>query len=306
MKKTKRLVMLALALVLTFAMATTTTFAWFTMNAVVTVEGISGKATSAEGLFISPDGATDWKAYLDFDTDVNFEALTIGTAIPSGNVTAPVVGTTYELDGEDKDIFFYNAEGEDADAADYFSKQIFFRSDVAMDIKLMKIKLTAVTTNGKTITTPQGFAANTFGTHDAFDEDAVLTTNIINALRLAVFGSDGKLIAVYSFQMGDDGFWDTKATTGAYTGLNLAAALYKQITAKDIPVTGDGVAAEQKLLLDSGIYKPEVVVATTDGTVNNVTSCTIVIWVEGLDGHCLNNIIDQTVDVELEFEGIQK
>jgi len=310
MKKTRRLVMLALALVLTFAMATTTTFAWFTMGNVVAVRGISGQATAAEGLLVSPTAEGTFLSSIDLEVDEELVALTMGKSI-SIDDTSKVV-SPFEMGGILDDIKWYNSQGaQHTEETGFIEKEIYFKSDVATEIALSKISL-KVEGTGTTQSAPDGFVWGDIGT-DA--EHKAIVTSIINALRLAVFNASNELVAVYSFQIDDEtSDWDTPADGGDYDGLNLAAALYQALMIEadpintPVPVTGDGINVNNPLTLTenatTGYHEAtsEQVVASLNGTDNSF--CTIVIWVEGLDGHCLNNIITQQFEMVLQFTGI--
>lgn len=62
-KKQKKLSSLILLLLLSVVLLGTSTYAWFTSNKNVSIEGIDVKVTTSSGLLISAD-ATNWKTTL--------------------------------------------------------------------------------------------------------------------------------------------------------------------------------------------------------------------------------------------------
>lgn len=65
MKQSKRLFVILTALVLTLALATTTTFAWFSMNERVNVTGIQVDVTTSGGMQVRANGLGAWRTNLD-------------------------------------------------------------------------------------------------------------------------------------------------------------------------------------------------------------------------------------------------
>jgi hypothetical protein len=63
----KRIMASASMLVISAVMLSTSTYAWFTMNKEVTVEGMQVRATSDNGLVISGDNKSTWQTFWDVD-----------------------------------------------------------------------------------------------------------------------------------------------------------------------------------------------------------------------------------------------
>ena len=69
-KDNRRLFYLLIILALTGIMLSTTTYAWFTTNRIVTVGNIDVKIQTEGSLEISADG-TDWKALVDYNNIIS-------------------------------------------------------------------------------------------------------------------------------------------------------------------------------------------------------------------------------------------
>lgn len=326
MKKTKRLVMLALALVLTFAMATTTTFAWFTMNNVVTVSGISGTARADEGLLISQDGET-YLTYVNLSTNLNLIPVTPGTnatLAAGGTATAPTI-----KDGETAGtllsaIKFFNAEGQsqtptEGNPTAYYQQTFHFRSDVEMIVKMTKITVNTTPATGadiRNVTAPYAIAADAYGTHGAYAKDAPIYTDLLKAIRIALFNDDGELIAVYHLVDAQEEEGVAQNFDGVTGGYNMAGYLYKTILNEDpisssgidgtisLGITGTGGDTEIDVVAD---YQAGITLEVVTGgvTPRYEGTITVVIWIEGTDGDCINSVINDALTIDLAFTGTQ-
>ena len=101
-KSKRKLNSMLLALLLTAVMLVMSTYAWFSANRTVSIEGITAKVSSAEGLQISLDGAT-------WNSSVTVNSETLAAAATYNNYTLPdelhPVSTTGLLDGAEVKFF---------------------------------------------------------------------------------------------------------------------------------------------------------------------------------------------------------
>ena len=108
-KSKRKMNSMLLALLLTAVMLVMSTYAWFSANRTVAIEGITAKVSAAEGLQISLDGAT-------WGSSVTVNETTLAAAATYNNYTLPEelhpVSTTGLLDGAEIKFFDGNVNAE--------------------------------------------------------------------------------------------------------------------------------------------------------------------------------------------------
>lgn len=296
---TKKIAVAIIALVLAVALATGTTFAWFTTGNTVSVEGVDvNVATQTEGLLISVDGTTFMSeiAAADLYAAVNgqggssdkFDNLALkDVALETANASA---GLIYKGNG-----------GNATKNVDYLEFELYFRSTVAYDVYLGNEA--AVTPTGLV---PDSVKAIVSGDAGVYGPDAIVagTTDITaRAANAALVDLGGKI-------------WNHNKSEGFSAGTsNLAVDTYNTIY-------GATDASHPNYIQVPAGYKAvadgTVVPATAEGSTADATSLltltqvsnglyegsiTVRVWIDGWDADCFNVILEDAFSVALSFVG---
>ena len=353
MKNSKRIIAMLVALVLTIAMATTTTFAWFVVGNEVDVDAINVTVSADGGLFISDSADGVYKQYLALNESVAFDACTpvmngltafaskpytrYATATEWGALDPTTEQSKWELNPaldayRDADEAYYysttatsggqafsateltavasykymqtvvsdslvvpnNIDFTNDTAARYYYDEFFFKSTELKTVYLKSVTLSVPGGTPLTINTPEGLAADEFGTGSpAYAVDQAVTADVRDAIRVALFTSDGTLVGVYKFDQGTQDWADVANAQG----YNLAEELYVQHT------NGAPAILHGQTFTASTIGSGVSAGALTGSGTNWSGSCSVIVWLEGTDGHCINNLISQTVSIDFTFEG---
>lgn len=309
MKATRKLIGALAALVIAIAVATGSTFAWFTTNQKVTVESLDLQVTSGnDDLQIAlgkPTSATDWSN------------LKFGRKILSADVLKDKTISLDALTSADTDhngVELKDKENSAAGEGSYLEFDLSFYSNKGLSVLLgntaeVAVKDTAVQAH-QIFAWDDSITKATYG--QAVAKGARIEARAAHASRIAfVTGSGdsatGKVWA--PFETTANGGNDT-TQAGFYKG-NLAAAYYNyslgvsesiaQTVAKNVilPLTNDSTYASTSEILI--LEKPAAETASIYyGTV------TVKVWLEGTDGDCLNSIFEDKMTVMLNLTGIMK
>lgn len=296
---TKKIAVAIIALVLAVALATGTTFAWFTTGNTVSVEGVDVNVTAqTEGLLISLDGQTFMSeiAAADLYEAVNgeggstdkFDNLALkDVALETANASA---GLQYKGNG-----------GLATKNVDYLEFTLYFRSTVAYDVYLGSDA--AVTA---TDTAPESVKAIVSGEAGVYGPDAIVagqTDITARAANAALVDLGGQI-------------WNHNKSEGFSAGTaNLAVDTYNAIYgATDVTHPNYiQVPAGYKAVADG-----TVVPATAEGSTADATSLltlvqganglyegslTVRVWIDGWDADCFNVILEDAFSVTLSFVG---
>jgi predicted ribosomally synthesized peptide with SipW-like signal peptide len=301
-KKQKKLSSLILLLLLSVVLLGTSTYAWFTSNKNVSIEGIDVKVTTSSGLLISAD-ATTWKTTL---TNVDLSGATwtgVKNQLP-GTITNTTTGKIMDVnetgaldmyDGEvtsDAGVLKLStskaANEANGSSGNYVAFDVFFKTETAGQIYLTT-------------------AANV--TNDATSEDKGLK----NASRVA-FVKEGSTSAdaatsdVYALNGATEAdvvVWEPNYDTHTSYGVTQASSVYgiNDLTAGagNAKLAYKGVKAvveKKELTYEDDNY----VTVDTIGTLATPTAYTAIFsleagitkmrvyfWVEGQDIDCENN-----------------
>ena len=301
-KKKKNLSSLILLLVFSVVLLGTSTYAWFTSNKNVSIEGIDVKVTTSSGLLVSAD-AINWKTTIS-NVDLTSATWTgVKNQLP-GTITNTTTGKTMDAD-ETGFLDMYDGEvvsdaGElklstkkaaaEANGAtgNYVAFDVFFKTETAGQIYL---------------TTSAGV------TKDATSEDKGLK----NASRVAFVTegtkpADTVLTDIYGLNGANEAnvtVWEPNFDAHTSYGVTQASSVYgnNTLTASEgnAKVAYKGVKAEvdKKLLTyeDDNYVTVETVgtKATPDAYTGiftlpvGVTKIRVYFWVEGQDVDCENN-----------------
>ena len=304
MKKSKKLLISVFALVVTLALATSATFAWFTTNDKVEVGSYDVNVTTgSQGLYVSTDGTT----YSSNITAEQIKALYQGANADAMNTKGFTAVTS--VDGK----AFTKRDGAtsvtansliaDEDAYSYISFTLYFRSTVAMDVYLNGEESTSA---DRTNATEVEYVGDYAGKMVAWT-DAVEATYGKALTKGQPIGARAADAVRMSFVNGNDvKVWNPGANRGFKTG-NMALDYEKAFTGNSSLVAGT-TATPTADLLRAG-EKNGVAIATTavatGGSFYEAT-VTINLWLEGNDGDCMNDIFEDNFKVALGFIGVEK
>ncbi|MEG1923887.1 MAG: hypothetical protein RR307_05470 [Clostridia bacterium] len=141
----KKFIATLIALVMTVALATTTTFAWFSKNTIVTVGDFQSQVTANKGLEISADGINYHSTLSQedlFAANAYLKNIQLQACTPQLDSTNTLYNGNIILDKklEQGNIYAYVK----ADQGDYITFKLYFRSDVAMNVKIDSLDINSV------------------------------------------------------------------------------------------------------------------------------------------------------------------
>lgn len=306
MKKSKKLLISVFALVVTLALATSATFAWFTTNDKVEVGSYDVNVTTgSQGLYVSADKDENKTYSSNIDT-ATIKALYQGAN--AGDMNAKGFTAVTSTDGK----AFTNRAGTsvtansliaDEDAYSYISFTLYFRSTVAMDVYLNgEASASDDRTNATEVEYVGDYAGKMVAWTDA--EASVYGKALTKGEPIGARAADAVRM---SFVNGNDvKVWNPGADRGFKTG-NMALDYEKAFTGNSSLVAGT-TATPTENLLRAG-EKNGVAIATTalatGGSFYEAT-VTINLWLEGNDGDCMNDIFEDNFKVALGFIGVEK
>ncbi len=274
-KLNKRLMGSVFALVIALALATTSTFAWFTMNTTPTVEGFNLNVTAQDGLYISVSevGGTNG----DYKTSV------------SADEVLAVIGENLKLDAvtsADGSTFTKLGSAPATANTDYAEFQLNFYSTSAYTVKLGSG--TVSSTGEKKEAKALAAIRNKADDADLVAQGAAFDTLAANAVRIS-FTNEGSTTR-----------WEPNSTAG-YTPseVNVADEYYKQITGKYATGT-ETITTPVRGTAD--ISATVLCTLAEDGTVYT-GSVVVRIYLEGTDEDCLATVLAATLSTTLVFAG---
>lgn len=306
MKKSKKLLISVFALVVTLALATSATFAWFTTNDKVEVGSYDVNVTTgSQGLYVSADKDEN-KTYSSNITAEQIKALYQGenaSDMEAKGFTAVTSADGKEFTNRAGTSVTANSLIADEDAYSYISFTLYFRSTVAMDVYLNGEESTSA---DRTNATEVEYVGDYAGKMVAWT-DAVEATYGKALTKGQPIGARAADAVRMSFVNGNDvKVWNPGANRGFKTG-NMALDYEKAFTGNSSLVAGT-TATPTADLLRAG-EKNGVAIATTalatGGSFYEAT-VTINLWLEGNDGDCMNDIFEDNFKVALGFIGVEK
>ncbi|MEG1528301.1 MAG: hypothetical protein RR418_03925 [Clostridia bacterium] len=309
--KTGRILILVMSLILTVALAGTTTFAWFTMNDTVGVNGLNFNVDGNEGLMISANNA-DGSYRMNLKSGDTALGMP-GTADISLTAVTPKLSTTawdatYAF--EDKAGTQTGTVATPGATGGFYVLHLWLKSDLAMTVTLDKLTIGAVAGTGKNVQNPfqdkfdadgtgNGAYAPTAGktldvsyyggTGEDIATGGAITAEAQNATRFAVFTVNA---TTYAFKAA----YDPNSTLGwTDNTANLAADLYDIISNQALGTTTHVEMTGIKTVPDA-----DVICTLTAGVAQEIA---VVVWIEGKDGDCFNGIIGDKLVVSFSFKG---
>lgn len=281
MKAKSKLLLSGAALAASIAVATTSTFAWFTTSSTTTVGGLDFNAEGGAGLEISVDGE-NWYSSLP-------------QSVITNAVGSVLFKPTTSTDGKE-----IKAEaGEAASAGSYASLSLYFRTDDAAAKEVyLNTGTTCASTAGSatyTIHAWNAVAKSTYktGAEGNFTVGETITAELVNAARISF--TDNAASSTKVWEPGKGQGWDLG---------NLANDYRNHVNGTETSV-GTTVSTLSTTDLNLGANNAAAVVSipvSTDRTsLLAAYKLDIKIWIEGWDGDCFNSIMAQELKTSLCF-----
>lgn len=307
-RMTKRLFLSIITVVLTIAALGSTTFAWFTITNIATVQPFQAQVISDQGIEIAIGDDSpltlEWKTTLTVQDIYDYINDAYGAnTFRFNHVSSPDGRTFYSLGTGS--IGNTTTEG-------YLSLPIHFRSDSTNEINLTQLVLSGAPS---TFTTRVGFT-DSKGVYRNANSD--LSTNPADAFRVSLTGAIGGVTTTTAYENPSSA---TNTVLGGLTNANLSG------TTEDVQgvPTYIGVNGAQNYYYRSNAMLPggieSVNVVTTVQSVVSIkvldlTSGSLVtadaeyygsiivnVWFEGWDAEGYNALLDSIVSLSMRFEG---
>ncbi len=289
MKKLSRKLFLSFAtLALAITATVTTTYAWFTMNAEVTVSQIAGgSATVEDGIYVSLDGITyGTGATLSETASVEFQPVTLTSENQLVFLDASAA-TGADFNSST------SSEGAYAKFTLYF--KVTQASTSTVDIIAFSSETSSKTafTNTSTLSTVVAPIAGAQATEGKdFAAGSSLTVDILDALRLSTnvtVNSGTAKFSKYTVANSDNNL-------GGASETGYAARVYQSVLGSF--ATG---YAECQSQTDLTAYTPNTTVIASDIKNGDVVKVDFMLWLEGWDADCFNAVAGQSITMDLAF-----
>lgn len=271
-KLNKRLLGSVFALVIALALATTSTFAWFTMNTTPTVEGFNLNVTAQDGIYISVSKVGETNA--DYKASISEEEI---LAVIGENVVLDAVTS------ENGTTFSKLNSGTATANTDYAEFQLNFYSTSQYNVKLNS----ATVTSSKEKTAPvalEDIAGTTIKKGDS------LATAAANAARISFAGTTTKIYEPNSAA----GFG-----AASYNNVNVADEFYKQVLGKYS--TGTDSAALEISGASDALTATLLGLTANQNQTGFVGSIVVRVYIEGSDADCLTSILGASLNTTMIF-----
>lgn len=307
-RMTRRLLLSIITVVLTIAALGSTTFAWFTITNIATVQPFQAQVISDEGIEIAigtGDPLTlEWKTTLTVQDIYDYINATYGAnTFRFNHVTSPDGRTFYSL----------GTSGQGNTTTEGFLRlPLHFRSDSTPEINLTQLSLSGV---ASTFTTRVGFT-DSKGVYRA--PNSALNVNPADAFRVSLTGTISGVTTTVAYE-------NPLSETNTVLGELVAADL--RGTTEDVQgvPTYIGVDGAQNYYYRSNAILPGGIDAVTVvETVQSVGSIKILdltagslltadaeyygsiyvnVWFEGWDAEGYNALLDSIIALSMRFEG---
>lgn len=305
----KRLLISIAALVISIALAATTTFAWFTMDTTPEINDIDLTVTAQDGLYISKSSANDGTYRTSLTITGTEETTVILDAI------TPKDATGSDFKKIKSGTWGVGADAIDAAATDYYTQTFYIRSQSQYDIYVKALEITSTpAANRPNIEAWRAFDAGEISAAAIAKGAAIPQASLANAIRVGFVVGD----TMFTYAAAEK----AAGSLGAYNGSVNAAndhfiTMYENemeeadVTAFEtawkspaytLSTLGDlaTVPASTKI----GALAAEMTTGETPTATNwYKLAITVVVWAEGTDNDCFNEILKDSVKVNIEFSG---
>lgn len=336
MKASKKLIGASVALVAALAVSVGTTFAWFTTNDTVTVEGISANVTTGDSnleVAILDEAGVALSGYAytlnlgekisDKLAALKWNALTDKGAAQAATTTNGFNLTTM---GKKEGVNAMDVNGSTIKEGNYLAFTLAFRTPSNDDNKADGVEL-VLTSNSSVASkhaneidgatdaqkakyAPLVATDNTLETEYGFTDfgaNQPINVKAQDAMRLAFHQLTGNKVEVAD-KAGSSGYvWIPSEGTGN-SGDDVESEVYNLAKACEEMFTEETYDSLETKYADPG-YETEleldesVVITLTDSNDGYLSGyLRVIIWLEGTDSDCLNSIFNDLVEISLEFK----
>lgn len=303
----KRLLISIAALVIAIALAATTTFAWFTMDTTPEVNDIDLTVTAQDGLYISTSADNDGTYRTSLTVTGTDEESVILNAI------TPKSATGSDFKKIKSGTWGVGADAIDAAATDYYTKTFYIRSQSQYDIYVKALEITATAAaNRPNIEAWRDFAAGEISAAAIAKGAAIPEASLANAIRVGFVVGD----TMFTYAAAEK----AAGSLGAYTTGTVNAANDHFVTMYENEMDEDDVTAFEDAWktpaytlstlgeVGTGTKIGALAAEMTTGETPTATNwyklaITVVVWAEGTDNDCFNEILKDSVKVNIEFSG---
>jgi|GEM_PF-6269386 len=280
MKGKKRLIVSVLTLVFALALATTTTFAWFSMNSTVKVETLDLGVTSDSGIMIATAKGGAYKSTLDTDDFLVPGSLKLNDLTPMASTLDASALSTNGLKYLD---------GTAATAGtEYYAFSLWVRSGSAKRVSVDEVTFTS-TAAANNISIEKWWAEeDDEDALNAFVTDGIVQrANAKDAARIFIGGTANNVVYMNPIGADTDSFSVISAVNAAhsyYEYLNSVAPAINATAATEVSALVAGAQYVDLALDADGMYYAEI-------------PC--IVWIEGTDADCFDYILGDTLQVEI-------
>ena len=320
----RRILYLLFILLLTGILLSTTTYAWFTTNRMVSVNSLDVKVNAAGGIEISADGS-EWKAMLDIDDLTSVHNGNYPTSV--NQLPSYLEPTSTGGDINDGKLVMYYGEVTNDSLGNYIltaSRSIEEEGNgdsssgkfLAFDLflKTTESKVIYLTSDSKV--TYQG--DNSYGIENAVRIAFILEGNTLDGSGL------GTIQSLSTNDSNNVYIWEPNYDTHTAYGVSNALNVYgvSTSTVGGTRIIYDGIISDissnqniglnsAKASLYSNLFKTvDVDIATINNNSNNtelfqlasgITKVRVYLWIEGQDVDCENNASVGDISFKLQF-----
>lgn len=332
MKKSKKLLISVFALVVTLALATSATFAWFSLNDKVAVGSFDVSATTgSDGLYITYGvSKTDsiFGSKVESDTIKNDDIWVTDGAEQNPKVLGYTAMTTEDgiafkdINGTEKTANTAYTPGKDAT---FLQFNLSFRSTTPMNIYLYSEgDASAVTApagrEGIEVAWPGYVATNYYDNADgasvpsdiAAAEGSKLNARAANAARISFVANTVDRTSPESpaLTATTARVWNPNPKKGYYKG-NMASDFNRYNDSATAAVTEQVFAADKTVIAYTEANKENATSIATTAAADYLKETktpyeaviTVNIWLEGTDGDCMNDLFTDVFNIKLAFFG---
>lgn len=332
MKKSKKLLISVFALVVTLALATSATFAWFSLNDKVTVGSFDVSATTgSDGLYISYGIAKSDSVFgskVESDTIKNDDKIWVTDGAEQNPKVLGYTAMTSDDGIAFKDINDTAKQPNEAYTpgkdATFLQFNLSFRSTTPMKVYLYaEGGASAVTAaegrEGIEVAWPGYVATNYYDNTDgatvpsdiAAAEGSKLNARAANAARISFVTNtvDRTTPETPTLTAGTAKIWNPNPKKGYYKG-NMASDFNRYNDSATAAVTEKVLGDKAVVAYTTATADSATPIATTaqaeyikDTKTPYEAVITINIWLEGTDGDCMNDLFSDIFNVKLAFFG---
>lgn len=335
-----KIIVLAIALIMAIAMATTTTLAWFSLNQEAAVDDFNIQIGTDQGLMISADGknfySTLTSEHIDgvydrvYDDEVNeygFRLTPVTLKLENTNDFILNDGNfVFQKINNNRNHLNYTTENFFVDAVpyasstpttgDYFVMTLYFRSDADMDVYMRKAQIESAvgqyTATGEAQTVPASLIGTDMNT---YSNDA----NYLGGAKSFIDENDLLLADKYitaeaknAMRLGVVGantYVINPNPNSGYNVGNFAQAFYNahgRYNTTDYQYMQDAYVYESNKVISDDAYANTKICELEENADSSFYegSIKVFIWLDGTDGDCFDSVKTDIIRTWMRFEGV--